>query len=295
MSNKLVNLSFRHSKGFDLGLDIFRLADLYNRQSSLDHKITDPHSIGFYILIYVESGTGIHTVDFQTFSVEPHTLAVISKHQIQQFDAEYPLQGYIIVITEDFLQRALFDLESTTTNMLFDPISTQAYFLRQANSVLPHVQRLTEEYNRDINDPQHVPILNRELGILLLKAERLRDQQLSESAQRAESSPRLITFRDLLELNYKHHWTAEMYAQSLGFSKKTLGTLTRKHLNRSPKEVIDNRLLLEIKRLLSHTDLSIKEIAVQLGFEDPSNLNKFFKRVHGHTPTSFRRQVRQII
>ena len=293
MGNDLVNLTFRHSKGFELGLDIFTLSALYERQQSLEHKITEPHSIGFYILIYVESGIGTHTVDFQTFRVEPHTLAIISKHQIQQFDPKLQLQGYIILITEEFLHRALFDLEGNAANLLFEPISTQAHFLQHANSVLPHIHRLTEEYSGTSQDLQHIPILTRELGILLLKAERLRNCQLSESVQLAESSPRLIAFRDLLEQKYNNHWTAGMYADELGFSKKTLGMLTRKHLNRSPKEVIDQRLLLEIKRLLSHTDQSIKEIAIHLGFEDPSNLNKFFKRVQGHTPTTFRKNVGQ--
>ena len=270
----IVKLTFSHSKGFDIGLDIFSLDELYARQSTLKHKLSEPHSIGFYVILYIESGTGKHTIDFKIFDVKPHTLAIISKNQIQQFDSALPLKGYIIVITEEFIHRALFDIEGTITNLLFEPITTQAHFFNDAQSVQPHVMRLTEEYNHSINDPQHVPILARELGILLLKADRLRCNQLSESAQRAESSPRLIAFRDLLEQNFNKHWTAQMYADELGFSKKTLGVLTRKHLSRSPKEVIDKRLLLEIQRLLSHTDQSIKEIAFQLGFEDPSNLNK---------------------
>ena len=86
-----------------------------------------------------------------------------------------------------------------------------------------------------------------------------------------------------------------MYADTLGFSKRTLGSITRKHLNRSPKEVIDQRLLLEIKRLLAHTDQSIKEIAFELGFEDPSNINKFFKRMSGSTPSAFRQNLKKAV
>ena len=211
MGSDLVNISFRHSKGFELGLDILTLDSLYARQDTLEHSISEPHSVGFHILMYVQSGSGTHTVDFHTFNVQPHTLAIISKHQIQQFDPTLSLEGYMILITEEFLHRALFDLESPLANMLFDPISTQAHFLTHAESVFPHFQRLTEEYRKELYDPQHIPILTRELGILLLKAERLRNHQLSDSDRKTDSSPRLIAFRDLLELNFQKHWTAEMY------------------------------------------------------------------------------------
>lgn len=265
-------------------------ASLYQRQANLNHKITTPHSIGFYMLLYVDAGHGTHTVDFQKFDVAPHTLGVISKNQIQQFDPALVLNGYIILITEDFIHRALFDLAGSVSRLLFEPVTTQAYFLRDAQTMLPHIERLTDEYTQGIDSPEQTPIILRELGLILLKAERLRRAQLSSSMQQAEASPRLIAFRDLLQQHFAGHWTAQMYADALGFSKKTLGNLTRKHLHRSPKEVIDQRLLLEIKRMLVHTDLSIKEIAYQLGFEDPSNLNKFFKRVDGTTPSFFRRK-----
>ncbi len=289
MSENLVKLQFRHSKGLDLGLDIFPLSDFYARQAKLNHLISAPHSIGFYVLLYTSGGYGKHTVDFNTFELNPHTLAIISKNQIQQFDPAMNLRGFMIIVTEDFIHRALFDLEGTVSRLLFEPITTQAYFLHDAEIMLPHIERLKAEYEKGGGSPEHAPILLRELGLILLKAERLRRLQLSESAQRAEASPRLIAFRDLLQHHFTAHWTAQMYADELGFSKKTLGNLTKKHLNRSPKEVIDQRLLLEIKRMLVHTNLSIKEIAYQVGFEDPSNLNKFFRRVDGTTPSAFRK------
>lgn len=290
MADPLIKLPFRHSKGRDIGIEVLTFADLYQRQAHLNHEITAPHSIGFYMLLYIEDGQGTHTVDFQTFDVAPHTLAVISKHQIQQFDPALALGGYIILITEDFIHRALFDLAGSVSRLLFEPVTTQAYFLRDAQVMLPHIERLTAEYTDGVESPEQAPIMLRELGLILLKTERLRRAQLTSSMQQAEASPRLVAFRDLLQQHFAAHWTAQMYADALGFSKKTLGNLTRKHLHRSPKAVIDQRLLLEIKRMLVHTDLSIKEIAYALGFEDPSNLNKFFKRVDGSTPSAFRKK-----
>ena len=291
MSDRVIQLPFKHSRGYDIGVEIFTLDELYARQGELTHHIAEPHRLDFYVLLYITEGMGLHTVDFNAFHAGPQTLAIISKHQIQQFAPHFPLQGYIIMLTEAFLQRSLFDLERGVTHVLFEPITTQALFLHNAGSIYPHIQRLLEEYGTSAFDEQHAPILSREIGILLLKAERLRRLQLPKEDQQAEASLRLIAFRDLLETHYKAHWTAQQYADELAFSRKTLGALTKKYLHRSPKEVIDQRLMLEIKRLLAHTDQSIKEIAYQLGFEDPSNVNKFFRRMSGVTPTAFRQNL----
>ena len=295
MSLDLVKITYRHSTGLDLGIDIFSLRELYNRQPDISHRITEPHSPGFYILIYVTDGNGHHTVDFKSYKVAPNTLIIVSKHQVQQFDSRLLLDGYMILITEEFLHQSLFDLDGGITRLLFEPITTQAYFLHNAYTLLPHVERLIEEYQDGNDIPDQSAILTRELGILLIKTDRMRRSQLSESDNKAETSLRLVAFRDLLQLHFRDHWTAQQYADELRFSKKTLGSLTRKYLNRTPKEIIDQRLLLEIKRLLAHTDLSIKEIGFQLGFDDPSNLNKFFRRMKGNTPTEFRRSIQHPI
>jgi AraC family transcriptional regulator, transcriptional activator of pobA len=61
-------------------------------------------------------------------------------------------------------------------------------------------------------------------------------------------------------------------------------------LGKTPKEIIDDRILLEAKRILAHTTESIKEISYYLGFEEPTNFIKYFKKHASVTPTEFREQ-----
>ena len=286
INKDLLHVPFIHSEGLSIGIDSFRLEKLYNR--TLDHDISQPHKIGFYALLYITSGIGKHSVDFHSYSIGPHTLVLISKNQVHQFDPEFPLKGYMVVTTEQFIHNALFDLEGDLTRLLFDPISTHAYCLEDAEQTLPHIERLFEEYHQDTEAPEHLPILKREYGLLLLRAERLRKKQLSVQDQEAESSLHMRAFQDLLQMHVRKHWTVQQYAGQLKISTRTLSTLTRRFLNRSPKEIIDQRLLLEMKRLLIHTNISIKEIAHLTGFETPSNMTKFFKRLEGTSPKEFR-------
>ena len=292
MSTDIIKLPYRHSKKLVLGIDIFTLNQLFERGPDIRHLMMLPHRLEFYVLIYITSGKGSHIIDFQSYDVGQDTLIIVSRNQVHQFDSRLNLEGYIIPIVENFLFKSLFDYEKSISDLLFKPITRQAYVLENARSLLKHLERVNEEYQTKTDDAEQTPIIARELGILLLKAERLRRSQLPENELQAESSAQLIAFRRLLENHYMDRWTAQMYADQLGFSKKTLGAHTRKHLSCTPKEAIDQRLLLEAKRLLAYTDSPVKEIAYQLGFEDPANLNKFFRRVSGGTPTAFRDSVR---
>jgi AraC-like DNA-binding protein len=78
------------------------------------------------------------------------------------------------------------------------------------------------------------------------------------------------------------------YASQMNVSEKRLTAATTKTVGKSPKTIIDERVMLEVKRLLIHTNLSIKEIGYDLGFEDPAYFIKYFRKHTGKTPIEFR-------
>ena len=82
------------------------------------------------------------------------------------------------------------------------------------------------------------------------------------------------------------------YADRLGYSARTLNRLARQHTGLSAKQLIDERIILEAKRQLSHTDISVAEIAAQLGFDDASNFSSYFRRHTATTPATFRASSR---
>lgn len=95
-------------------------------------------------------------------------------------------------------------------------------------------------------------------------------------------------FRDHIEEHF-HEWhKVSEYAERLGYSARTLNRLARQHTGLSAKELIDERVVLEAKRRLSHGDASVSEIAEQLGFDDASNFSSYFRRQTQLTPGAFR-------
>jgi len=83
--------------------------------------------------------------------------------------------------------------------------------------------------------------------------------------------------------------TVAAYARSLGYSPRTLERACLSATRRTAKEHISARVVLEAKRLLAYTDLSAASIGRRLGFTEPTNFVKFFRRETGVTPGAFRR------
>lgn len=93
----------------------------------------------------------------------------------------------------------------------------------------------------------------------------------------------------LVEMHFKEQHAVQFYAAQLFKSPKTLSNAFAKYGAKKPLEVIQERLTMEAKGLLTFTDKSIKEIAADLGFEDPGHFTRFFKNYAGQTPSDYKK------
>jgi AraC family transcriptional regulator, transcriptional activator of pobA len=115
--------------------------------------------------------------------------------------------------------------------------------------------------------------------------------RLNQSAETTTTYPAVVaSFTNLLERNFRNTHKVSYYTDHLNLTYNSLSRYTANYCSKTPKEIIVERVILEVKRLLSGTDLSIKEIAFQLGFDEPTNLIKYFKKYTGITPSMFRDQ-----
>jgi AraC-like DNA-binding protein len=96
-------------------------------------------------------------------------------------------------------------------------------------------------------------------------------------------------------MDYKRNRKVENYAQIIGITAKHLAHVIKKTTGKYPSEWMDNYVLLESKRLLRSTDLSIQDISYDLNFSTPSHFGKFFKNQTGMTPKKFRDSIFNII
>ncbi|RDV13253.1 helix-turn-helix domain-containing protein [Pontibacter diazotrophicus] len=141
---------------------------------------------------------------------------------------------------------------------------------------------------KELQEPQlDMTILWRYLYILLQYL--LRECQVQiEKITPTRHSERLFRLSSLIENYYREHRGVSFYADALDITPKHLNSLCRQYLHTTVADMQHKRLLIESKRLLFFSSLSVKQIAYQLGFEDTSYFVRFFKRITGLTPTQLR-------
>lgn len=126
-------------------------------------------------------------------------------------------------------------------------------------------------------------------GYLLVMLQHLEESISNDIRPPATQKALMVQFQELINQHYLSRWNIETYADRLLVSEKKLSQICRETTGRTPNDLIQERLLLEAKRLLIHTSSNISEIAYDLHFHDPSHFVKFFKKQTNLTPGEFLR------
>lgn len=115
-----------------------------------------------------------------------------------------------------------------------------------------------------------------------------KEQYLTDPALTDVKLDTLRKYNLLVENHYRKEHTVQFYAEKLNKSPKTLANFFALYNHKSPLVVIQERVILEAKRLLMYTDKSSKEIAYELGFDDAAYFSNFFKKQTSYAPSDFR-------
>ncbi len=129
-------------------------------------------------------------------------------------------------------------------------------------------------------------IIISQLKTLLLYASKVKLHQFGE-VNLAQMSSLVIDFQNLLDQEYEKQHHVQFYSDQLNISPKGLNKAVKKDLGRTVSEMIKEKLIIEAKRELYTTSLSIKEIAFKLGFEDPAYFSRFFKKETSRSPKEY--------
>lgn len=253
----------------------------------------EAHIHSFYQIIWFRKGTGVHYVDFKEYPVADNTMFFISPGQIHYFETGRQVEGVVIHFNESFLSD-----EGSSENVflkynVFNAFDASPYYLirRENAGKLALLVNEMEEETRNEGLFAHSDLLKYLIKMLLIYVQRTGERGhglplcINNAANRT-----FVRFRQSLEHHYRSMHTVKEYAAHLNVSTKTLTNCVYESSHSTPLALINDRIVLEAKRQLLHSSLKVKEIAFQLGFEDPSYFIKFFKRYVGCLPAEFREQ-----
>ncbi len=267
----------------------FEIYDLNSYRKKSGDKAAMPHSHSYYQIIWFLDSKGTHIVDFKTYIIKKNTILFIAKDQIHAFDNRLDINGWLIHFNESFFMHTEVDIFLKYN--IFKPQENPCYAMENKTIESGKVYMdliLNELSNRtQFGFEDSVRFL---LKCFLINLERVHQKRDNETGSKTDSyTLQLYQFKELIEANYKNSISVGMYAHLMNISSKTLNTITKTVVNKSPSQLIAERTILEAKRLLKFTSLQISEIAYKLGFEDPSYFVKYFKRHSCSSPLNFRK------
>ena len=250
-----------------------------------------PHRKDFYLFAFMRSGSSRHWVDMVPYISKPNTLYFSSPQQVF-LKEEGTLEATAICFTQEFLdmeEGGLFKQLPIIQNL------HNGHELRLSPADVAFIEDISGKLLAEYQHKQgwRNSMLLAYLRVLLIYLSRFYREQFTTDEKSADREL-LNRFKNLVSDHFTEYHEVATYADMLNLSAGHFSELIKKQSGKTPMEHIHDRLLLEAKRMLFHTDAAMKEIAFQLGFEEASYFNRFFKRLTASTPLAYRSTIREM-
>jgi AraC family transcriptional regulator, transcriptional activator of pobA len=256
------------------------------------NRIEKPHKHDYFTIIWIQKGSGIHTVDFIDFPIENNSIYFITPGQIHHVETDSMPEGVVISFHQDFFcitenhREILMNAGLFYSCSQFNPqkVSDQQAVVLNTLVKLLVTEFATQEY-------MHYESLRALLKLFLINSSRFWGNMQNNTA--VHSKPAQITrqFLNLLENQYRTHTKVSDFASQLAITPSHLNDTIRNTTGLAASDHIKNRVILEAKRMAAIKDASAKEVAYHLGFDDEAHFSKYFKNNSGFTFTEFKKSV----
>ncbi len=245
----------------------------------------------YYQVIWIKEGMAVFEVDMKKIDLKPDQFICIGKDMVYKFDSENVYTGYVLSFAEHYFDRSERDRLFLQNARIFKN-PTQAM---SASEMVFDGNLLSVEYmlNKYLNNTDSLSddIIHTILKLFLFRA---------EAALATNFEPILVTdpnkelvnnFKQLVNEHFIEHKDLVFYTEQLGVSSRQLLYATKLAVGKNAKEIIIEKIIIEGKRFLTYSGLSVKQIAYCLGFNEPNNFSIFFNKYTGMTPLTFKKNV----
>lgn len=274
------DVAYRPPAGQAGEVEVHTVDDLLGRASP--GLFDRPQRMGFHQVMLIEHGAARHMVDFAEHRFAPGTVLWVRPGQVQLWEDPTRLEGTVLLFPG-----GLLDPDTTRLTSADSPEGPHWWDAQDTDPArLAVLSTAVRDLASDgaMSRPLKRSALRHALSALLIQLVSWHRGQ----EDFAELPPAFRDFRRLVERRFADWHDVSDYAAALGWSPRTLARASRLARGVTPKKVIDERLLLEARRLLVQTDLPVHSIGDRIGFDDPSNFTAWFRRQAGHTPSEFR-------
>jgi AraC family transcriptional activator of pobA len=273
------------AKSNDSRFSIRNLTDVLNGKN----LVHDLHRHDFYFILALEKGQGIHEIDFVRYDLHNYAVFILRPGQVHLLQLTADCTGYLLEFNPPFYQP-----KNPVLEQHWKKATSRNYCQVEENrfkKLLAYLSNCFTEYTIKQGGYQEAIKANLDLFFIEFTRQSQTPNQIS-TAINTYTQERYEELLRLLEANIGQVKSVSQYAGLLNLSVYQLNAITKASVGKTTADLINEQIILEAKRYLLATPNQIKDIAWQLGYEDPSYFIRFFKNHTGHSPDSFRKNFR---
>jgi len=254
----------------------------------------EPFRVGFYGIGITTQGTAEKHLGKPFDS----NLVLYSPYQLLSFQGvDRNWKGYYILFTQDFLSRCRFGSTflSDFAFLRLDHVQQIKLAENELGNLLPLFKNILDEFNAGRKDKFKLIEISLELILNYIKRS-TENMAFTGTDYRNKAEINLMAqYNYLIAEAFSNktepaseHFATSYYAARLNIHQNYLNAVSKRSTNKTAKQHIQDAVIISAKSLLIQSDLSVKQIAFQLGFDQPSHFNNFFKKNTSQTPAEYR-------
>jgi AraC family transcriptional activator of pobA len=264
------------------------LEALYTRSQRHDWSIRPHRHRNLHQVFWIQQGGGTMQVERRRFPFAAPFLLLLPPGEVHGFRYEPASSGYVLTLTDAFLGNCRGLVPDP-----WQPRESMTLGIRQGDPLKRALDLAFTQLERDFrwSGPGRGAAVAGHVLVVLSLLQRAVAAEASARQPRSPQAELVARFRRHLEDHFIDHAGLAEHCLRLGVTPSTLSRACRAVTGNSPLELLHERLMLEARRMLSYSSLSISQVAYALGFE-PTYFSRFFTRREGTSPLAFQRAAR---
>lgn len=248
-------------------------------------KPAEPYRLNFHQIIILTNGSASQLVDGEVLEINAPTVLLIAREKVHSFIPDRFAKGWVILFTDEFLK--------TSSSNLFSQFFQLSNIPVKRDNFLKKIISLTEMMFNCANGKysKRLVFIRHLLAAMLVVIEEMKKELfIDEPLKESKNYDVFNSFLNLLESNYKKEHSVGFYTSRMHISSRKLSDICKEILGKTTSQIIEERRIIEAKRLLLYSKFNAQQIAYELGFQDHSYFTKVFKRHTQKTPLRYRQK-----
>ncbi len=248
------------------------------------HITSTPHRHDFYEIWFFKEGGGNHYIENQLYKIQAHSIHLIAPETVHLLERGEGAEAYLIAFAAELFDNVFNQHDILNQFPRYEQGRSNTILVLQeqeSRSIYKLIEILIGFHHSD-NHFIKASITHTILSIIL--------PLFVQNSIKDQSFIFLDRFFSQINLHYTKHYSVDKYAELLGVSTVVLNRRVKKQTGSNVSTHIQERIILEAKRLLLNSGMNVKEIAFHLGFKEASYFSNFFAKHTKLSPSSFRKK-----